>query len=165
VRKNLIFGDKETSFLKELIRQKVDFMIVGLSAAALQGTPVVTQDIDLWFKDLTDPGIKKALKKVGAIYVPPTGMNPPMFAGHAVSLFDIVVHMHGLDKFEKEKKHALKIPLGRIKVMVLALERIIKSKKATGRQKDKLVLPVLSDALAAIRETSPATGTIKKSKN
>jgi hypothetical protein len=165
VRKNLIFGDKEAQFLRELIRQKVDFMIVGLSAAALQGAPVVTQDIDLWFKDFTDPGIKKALKKVGAVYVPPTGMNPPMFAGRAVNLFDIVVHMHGLGEFEKEKKHSLKITLGKTKIMVLALERIIKSKKATGRQKDKLVLPVLSDALKAIRESKPATKNTKKSKN
>ena len=165
MRKNLIFGDKEARFLRELIRQKVDFMIVGLSAAALQGAPVVTQDIDLWFEDLTDPGIKKALKKVGANYVPPTGMNPPMFAGHAVNLFDIVVHMHGLGEFEKEKKHSLKITLGKNKIMVLALERIIKSKKATGRQKDKLILPVLSDALTAIRESKPATKNTKKSKN
>lgn len=159
--KNLIFGDKEVTFLKELIRQKVDFMIVGLSAAALQGAPVVTQDVDLWFKDLTDPGIKKALKKVGGVYVPPTAVNPPMFAGPAVDLFDIVVHMHGLGEFEKEEKSALQISLGRTKVLVLPLEKIIKSKKATGRQKDKLVLPVLSDALTAIRESSPA---IKKQK-
>lgn len=156
MRKNLIFGDREAAFLKELIRQKVDFMIVGLSAAALQGAPVVTQDIDLWFKDLSDPGIKKALKKVNGAYVPPTGMNPPMFAGHAVNLFDIVVHMHGLDDFEKEKKGALHITLGGARVLVLALERIIKSKKATGRPKDRLVLPVLSDALTAIRESGTA---------
>ena len=63
MRKNLIFDDKEATFLKELIRQKVDFMIVGLSAAALQGAPVVTQDVGLWFKDLNDPGIKKLSKK------------------------------------------------------------------------------------------------------
>jgi hypothetical protein len=156
VDKNLIFGEKEATFLKELIKQKVDFMIVGLSAAALQGAPVVTQDVDLWFKDLKDPGIKKALKKVGGIYVPPTGVNPPMFVGHAVNLFDIEVHMHGLGEFEKEEKSALQISLGRTKVLVLPLEKIIKSKKATGRQKDKLVLPVLSDALTTIRESSPA---------
>jgi hypothetical protein len=162
VDKNLIFGDREVTFLKELVKQKVDFMIVGLSAAALQGAPVVTQDVDLWFKDLADLGIKKALKKVGGIYVPPTGVNPPMFAGHAVNLFDIVVHMHGLGEFEKEAKSALQISLGRTKVLVLPLEKIIKSKKATGRQKDKLVLPVLSDALTVIRESSPARKKQKK---
>ncbi len=64
-----IFSSKEISFLRELIKQGVEFILVGLSAAALQGAPVVTQDIDLWFKDLADPGIKKALKKVGGFYV------------------------------------------------------------------------------------------------
>jgi hypothetical protein len=28
--------------------------------AALQGAPVVTQDVDLWFEDLGDPGIREA---------------------------------------------------------------------------------------------------------
>ena len=100
--KNLIFTENEAEFLKELVRQKVDFMVVGLSAAALQGAPVVTQDVDLWFGDLSDPGIKKALKKVKGSYVPPSTNNPPLFTGKAVKLFDIVVHMHGLNNFEKE---------------------------------------------------------------
>lgn len=149
--KNLIFTEKEALFLRELRKQKVEFIIVGLSAAALQGAPVVTQDVDLWFKDLNDPGLKKVLKKVGAAYVPPSAHNPPLFAGDAVNLFDIVVHMHGLESFEQEKKNTLTIALGKIKVLVLSLERIIKSKKATGRQKDKIVLPVLKDALIAIK--------------
>ena len=37
-------------------------------------------------------------------------------------------------------------------MIVLKLERIIASKKATGREKDKLVLKVLSDALKTIQE-------------
>ena len=149
---NWIFGDREAEFLKELIRQKVDFMIVGLAAAALQGAPVVTQDVDLWFRDLADTGIAKALKKVHGAYVPPMGHNPPMFAGDAVQLFDIVVRMHGLGAFEEEKEHLLKIPLGRFKVPVLKLERIIASKKAAGRDKDKLAMKVLRDALTAIQQ-------------
>lgn len=151
MRKDLIFSDKEAEFLRELVRQKVDFMIVGLSAAALQGAPVVTQDVDLWFKDLGDPGIRKALKKVRGSYIPPIALNPPMFEGAAVNLFDIVMHMHGLNEFKVEKKNTIKVPLGRVKVDVLKLERIIASKKAAGRDKDKLVLPVLSDALKTIQ--------------
>ena len=146
----LIFSSEESEFLKELIRQKVEFMIVGLSAAALQGAPVVTQDVDLWFKDLHNPGIKNALKKVGGSYVPPAGLNPPLFAGKAVSLFDIVVHMHGLGTFDEEQPHILKLPLGRFKIPVLSLDRIIASKKAAGRDKDKLALKVLMDSLAVI---------------
>jgi hypothetical protein len=148
----LIFGDREVEFLKELVRQKVDFMIVGLSAAALQGAPVVTQDIDLWFRKVPDPGIEKALKKVRGSYIPPMRGNPPMFAGKGVELFDIVTNMDGLGEFDDERKHAIKIPLGRVRVLVLKLERIIASKKATGREKDKLVLKVLYDALKVIQE-------------
>jgi hypothetical protein len=148
----LIFAEKEAEFLKELVSHKVDFMIVGLSAAALQGAPVVTQDVDLWFRDLGDAGIEKALKKVKGSYIAPVGTNPPMFVGAAVKLFDIVLHMHGLGPFEKEIIHCFRIPLGRQRVPVLSLDRIIKSKKATGRPKDKLVLPVLSDTLTVIKE-------------
>ena len=148
----LIFGDREIEFLKELIRQKVEFMIVGLSAAALQGAPVVTQDIDLWFRTLPDPGIQKALKKFHGSYVPPISGHPPMFAGKGVELFDVVVHMHGLGEFADEVENTIKVPIGRMKVLVLKLERIIASKKATGRDKDKLVLKVLVDALKTIRE-------------
>lgn len=148
---NLIFTEREEAFLRELSRLKVEFMIVGLSAAALQGAPVVTQDVDLWFRDLGDPRILKALKKVRGAYVPPMLLNPPMFAGEAVNLFDIVVHMHGLGAFDEEKRRALRIPVGRSKLLVLSLEQIIKSKKAAGRPKDKLVLPVLVDVLRTCR--------------
>ena len=74
-----------------------------------------------------------------------------MFAGKGIELFDIVLTMDGLGEFDEEKKHAIKVPIGRTKVLVLKLERIIASKKAAGREKDRLVLKVLSDALMTIR--------------
>ncbi len=147
-----IFTAREQAFLRELVRSRVDFMIVGLAAAALQGAPAVTQDIDLWFRDLQDPGIRKALQAVGGSYVPSIGLHPPILAGSAVALFDVVLHMHGLESFDKELKHAIEVPVGGVAVKVLAIERIIASKEAANRDKDRLVLPVLRDAAAAIRE-------------
>jgi hypothetical protein len=38
--------------LSSLLRHRVRFLVVGLSAAALQGAPVVTEHVDLWFEDL-----------------------------------------------------------------------------------------------------------------
>ena len=146
-----IFSEQELGFLHELVRQKVEFLIVGLAAAALQGVPAVTQDIDLWFRDLADPGLKKALDRVGGIYVPPTGFTPPMFAGKSVALFDIVLTMHGLDDFERESADALEVRLGRTRVKVLPLDRIVASKRAANREKDRLILPVLEDAAAVLR--------------
>ncbi len=149
MHENAIFSKREISFLKELTRNHVEFMIVGLSAAALQGAPVVTQDVDLWFKDLNDPGIRKALKKVDGVFVSSISQNPPMFAGDSVKLFDIVVHMHGLNSFKEEAKSAEKMKLAGVLILVLPLARIIKSKQALGRPKDKMVMRVLKDAIRA----------------
>lgn len=149
--KTRIFTDKEAKFLKELVKHKVAFIIVGLSAATLQGAPVVTQDIDLWFKNLNDPNFKKALKKVGGIYVPPIQLHPPTIAGDDLDLFDIVLNMDGLGKFSQEIKNTIEVPLGRYKIKVLSLERIIKSKEAAGRPKDRLTLKVLKDTLKVLK--------------
>ena len=145
-----IFTSKEIAFLSELDKQGVDFMIVGLAAAALQGAPVVTQDIDLWFKDLSDARIGKALKKAGGVFVAPIGDNPPMFAGKNVELFDIVLTMHGLGSFADEIKNTVIVSLDRVRIKALKLERIIKSKEYLHRKKDELVLPVLKDVLKTL---------------
>ena len=141
----------ELRFLQALLRRKVRFMVVGLSAAALQGAPVVTQDIDLWFEDLSDPRIREALREVDASYVPPSILNPPMFAGGGVELFDIVLTMHGLATFPEEFRNCVGVSLGRHKLKVLRVERILASKRAANRAKDRLVIPVLEDSLAATR--------------
>ena len=153
-----IFTEKELLFLRELVRQGVAFMVVGLSAAALQGAPAVTQDIDLWFKDLADPKLKKALERVGGLYIPPTGTTPPMLAGRSVALFDIVLTMDGLKDFDTELAMSLEIPIGRTKVRVLSLERIIVSKRAANREQDRLILPVLEAAAAVHRDARGSRG-------
>ena len=153
-----IFTEKELAFLRELVRQGVAFMVVGLSAAALQGAPAVTQDIDLWFKDLADPKLKKALERVGGLYIPPTGATPPMLAGRSVALFDIVLTMDGLKDFDSELATSVEIPIGRTKVRVLSLERIIVSKRVANRQQDRLILPVLEAAAAVHRDARRSRG-------
>lgn len=144
-------SESELRFLDGLTRRNVQFLVVGLSAAALQGAPVVTQDVDLWFEDLNDPAIRETLREVGGAYVAPVELNPPMFVGGGLELFDIVSHMHGLDSFGKEYKHRIDLPLGNTKVPVLHLERILASKRVTNRPKDRLVIPVLEDTIKAAR--------------
>lgn len=146
----------ERKFLENLSRRNVRFLVVGLSAAALQGAPVVTQDVDLWFEDLNDPGIRAALLELGASYVPPIEMNPPMFAGGGLELFDIVLFMHGLRTFGEEYEGRSRVEMSGASLPVLPLDRIIASKTATNREKDRLVLPVLKDALASSRRTGAA---------
>lgn len=142
-------NESELRFLRALLRRKVRFMVVGLSAAALQGAPVVTQDVDLWFEDLGDARIREALREVDAAYVPPSILNPPMFIGGGVELFDIVLTMHGLGAFPEEWRNCVEVSLGRHQLKVLRADRILASKRAANRAKDRLVIPVLEDSLAA----------------
>jgi hypothetical protein len=155
----LPFAESEVRLLTALLKARVRFMIVGLSAATMQGAPVVTQDVDLWFEKLGDLNISRALQSVGAAYVPPSNLNPPMLAGTGAELFDIVLRMDGLGTFASELKHCVDVPLGRHKLKVLSLERILVSKLAANRAKDRLTIPVLRDALAA---TSAVNRTTRK---
>lgn len=139
----------ERRLLRALLRRKVRFMVVGLSAAAMQGAPVVTQDVDLWFEDLSDRRIEKALREVGAAYVPPFELNPPMFAGAGTELFDLVLRMDGLKTFANELKNCIQLPFGDHHLSVLKIERILASKLAANRPKDQLVIPVLRDVIAS----------------
>jgi len=151
VHADLPLTDKELAFLKELVRQKVAFMVVGLSAAALQGAPMVTQDVDLWFRDTDDPGIRKALRKVGGMWVPSIDLNPPMFAGEHVQCFDIVLTVHGIGSFEDELANTVDVRLGTFSVKALQLDRIIASKTHLNREKDRMVLPALRSAAKALQ--------------
>jgi len=153
----LPFSESERRLLENLLKRKVRFMVVGLSAATLQGAPVVTQDVDLWFENLGEPKMSQALQEVGAAYVPPSINSPPMLAGKGAELFDVVIRMDGLGTFAEEIKNCVDIPLGQQKLKVLSLERILVSKLAANRAKDKLTIPVLRDALAATQAVKRRT--------
>jgi hypothetical protein len=164
----LPLSEGELRLLESLIRHRVRFMVVGLSAAALQGAPVVTEDVDLWFENLNDPKFLRALKEVGAAYVPPFGYNPPMLAGTHTDPFDLVISMSGLGRFAEEITHARDIRIGKIGLKVLSLERILVSKTAANRPKDRLVIPVLQNVLRTLAtkrsRSGPASRSYRKTK-
>jgi hypothetical protein len=58
--------------------------------------------------------------------------------------------MDGLDDFDAELGHAIDMKLGKLSVKVLALDRIIISRKAANQEKDRLILPVLEDTAAVL---------------
>jgi len=154
VAEALPLSESELKLLGSLVRHRVRFMVVGLSAAALQGAPVVTEDVDLWFEDLSDPKLSLALRAVGAAYLPPFNFNPPMLGGPGSEPFDVVLTMSGLDDFAKEAKRALSVRVGEVRLKVLPLERILASKTAANRPKDKLVVPVLRNTLRTLQAKS-----------
>jgi len=110
-----------------------------------------TQDVDLSFEDLHDPNLTRALQETGAAYVPPFELNPPMFAWAGTELFDIVPRMDGLKGFSEEWPNAHNLSVGNLTMKVLPLQRIIASKLADNREKDRLAILVLHDTLKSLQ--------------
>jgi len=148
------FTEGERALLEALNRRGVRFMLVGLSAAVLQGANSGTRDIDLWFEDLSDSRIGEAAAEAHGIWVSGTfGMRPPQLGGEAIGdRLDVVTHMHGLRDFAAEWNETSQIDVDGIPLRVLKLERILASKRAAGRPKDLAVIPALEEALAVQRD-------------
>lgn len=144
--------DTELKLLLELTKANVPFMIVGMAAAIIQGSNLITRDIDLWFKSTAHPGVTAAVEKAGGSFVWRT--TPQVFSGPGLEDVDIVFNCSGLLGFEEEYINAIEIPLiPGLTVKVLPIDRIIMSKKAANRLKDRTVIPAL-EALAAVLKES-----------
>ncbi len=146
------FTEGERAVFEALNRRGVRFMLVGLSAAVLQGANTGTQDIDIWFESTSDARIADAVHDAHGIWVSGSfGMTPPQIGGDSVGdRLDVVTHMHGLGTFEQELANTILVEVDGIPLHVLRLERILASKRAAGRKKDLAVIPALEEALAAI---------------
>jgi hypothetical protein len=145
-----VLTDAERRFLAELEERGVRYMIVGLTAASLQGANTTTVDIDLWFETAADPRIREAAAAAGGHWVSGFGMMPAHLGGVLGDRFDVVLHMSGLEPFEQEYAHSVGMSVEGVAVRVLSLDRILISKRAADRPKDRAVIPALEEALAAI---------------
>ena len=145
----------ERALLAALNAIGVRYLVVGMSAALLQGARGATEDIDLWFERLDDPRIGEAAREAGGFWVSGAfGMRPPALGGEALGdRFDVVVHMHGLRSFAEEYSETLAEQVDGVPLRVLPLKRILASKKAAGRAKDQAQIPALEEAIAALAGT------------
>ena len=75
-----LLSDGEREFLRTLNELGVRYLLVGMSAALLQGARGATEDLDLWFEDLGDPRIGEAARRAGGFWV--TRMQPPRLGGN-----------------------------------------------------------------------------------
>lgn len=147
---DFVLTDAERRFLAELDARGVRYLIVGLTAAGLQGANTTTVDIDLWFESPADPAIGAAATAAGGIWVSGFGMMPARLGGPLGDRFDVVVQMSGLGLFEEEYARSLPVTVEGVDVRVLPLDRVLASKRAANRPKDRAAIPALEEALAAI---------------
>lgn len=154
--------------LRVLDAHGVEYVLVGALAAALQGAPVSTYDIDIVHR--RDPAnvtrLLDALRSINAYYWEHTTrrLEPEartlLLPGHHLLRTDLG-HMDVLgvigegQGFDELKDRASVITLGPdLAVRVLDLEAIIETKRAVGRPKDLAALPTLEQALVELRRAA-----------
>lgn len=130
-----VFTHAERQLLNELETRGVRYLVVGMSAALVQGARGATEGIDLWFESLSDPRLGEA----------------PRIGGDELGeRFDVVTHMDGLEGFAQEYAGVRFELIDGVRLPLLPLRRILHSKKTAGRPKDLLAAHAIEDALKVL---------------
>jgi hypothetical protein len=124
--------------------EKIEFLMIGMSAAIVQGVPGSTIDIDLWI-NLPERQYMKPVRIALA-------QGAAMLRNTVVELSDATLvnfaySVTGLGSFAREYGNAIKLPFNGLTIAVLPLEAIRKSKLAIGRPKDLVHLLQIENTL------------------
>ena len=137
---------------KLLARHRLEAVLIGNAAAALQGSPVTTLDLDFMFRKT--PGNLRKLRRLaddlGAVVMHPFYPASELYRISRDSdglQFDFMAKVDGVRSFESLRSRAATVRFGRHALMVASLEDVIRSKKAANRPQDRAVLPVLRRTL------------------
>jgi hypothetical protein len=135
-----------------LAKHRLDAVLIGNAAAALQGSPVTTVDLDFMFRK-TPRNLGK-LRRI-ADDLDATVLTPFYPASELYRVvrerdglqLDFMAKVDGIRSFESLRSRATAARFGRHELKVASLEDIIRSKKAANRPQDRAVLPVLRKTL------------------
>jgi hypothetical protein len=150
--------------LRVLAEHGVRSVLIGGFAAVIHGSPYVTTDIDV-VPDASTENLERlssALRELHArVWTPgePEGLafdhDPASLAGARtwnlvtdLGRLDITFEPSGTAGYADVARDAVRLTILGVKVDVASLADVIRSKEAAGRDKDRLVLPVLRRLLA-----------------
>lgn len=140
------------SIARALHKARLEAIMVGNAAAALQGAPVTTLDVDFMFRK-TPTNLRKLkifADELGAQILKPFYPLSSLYrvvnddTGMQVDFMSI---LHGIKSFENLRSDAVEVDFDKYVLKVASLEKIIQSKKALGRPKDKAVTDILEKTL------------------
>jgi hypothetical protein len=145
----------DESFLVDLLRaleaSGLEAIIVGNTAAALQGAPVMTQDVDLLVRDTPNNAtkIERFCAALGAAAPAPVGelTRAKTILGAALPVDLLFDELPGQLTFQTIRSRSQQIAVGPAIATVASLDDVIRSKEAADRPKDRAVLPILRDTL------------------
>jgi predicted nucleotidyltransferase len=147
-----------------LVRHGVEFVVVGMGAAVLQGTPATTADIDILYLVAEEnfPKLEAALMELEAEFRADfmnRRLKPNMThlraGGHILlrtklGQLDVLGTIETATRYEDVQNDTIELDIGELKVKVLSLRRVIEAKTKAGRPKDLAMLPVLKATLREI---------------
>ncbi len=151
----LVLTPAERNLLEALDALGVRYLLVGMGAALLEGASGTTQDLDIWFGSIDAGKLTEAARGAGGFYTQGFGLQPPAIGGDGLERVDVVPTASGLASFDDEYTKASDYDLDGLRVRVLPLARIIVSKRAANRPKDRAQLPLLEATQAAKEEREP----------
>lgn len=135
--------------LQLLSEEQVDFMIVGAYALGTHGYPRATGDIDIWVKpnDINSRKLYKTLARFGApldqIKIDDFSTEGIIFQiGVIPRRIDIITKIDGVT-YEEADEDKIIVEVEGLKIPVISLDKLIKNKMATGREKDELDIKAL----------------------
>jgi hypothetical protein len=127
---------------------RLDAILIGNAAAALQGAPVTTVDFDFMFRK-TATNLKKLKRLARALgcqilrpYYPASGLYRLVDDDRGLQI-DFMSVVRGIKSFEGLRARASRVDFGEQPLWVARLDDIIRSKKALGRPRDRAVLEIL----------------------
>jgi hypothetical protein len=155
--------------VRRLVAEKVEFVVVGMMSAVLQGSSLTTRDLDLCYRRTAD-NIARLVKVLRPLDPRPRGFPedlPFVFDERTVQLganftldigvesLDLLGEMSGLGGYEQIIGRTVEVLYGGVRVRALALEDLIRTKTAAGREKDIAALP---DLRALLKEKTSSHG-------
>jgi len=133
-------------------RHRLEAVLVGNAAAALQGAPVTTLDFDFMFRET--PGnirkLKRVAKDLGAVILRPFYPASSLFrvVNEDVGLqVDFMPIIHGIRSLESLRSRATTVKFGSVSLLVADLADVVRSKRSANRPRDRAVLEILEATL------------------
>ena len=147
-----------TSVVAALAEVRLEAVLMGNAAAALQGAPVTTVDFDFMFRatPVNLAKLKKFARRLDAVilrpYYPASALYRVMNDDRGLQA-DFMPAIHGVKSFSSLRSRAEKIQLGGRDLWVAHLADIITSKRAAARPRDRAVLEILEKTLSEKSKT------------
>jgi len=127
---------------------RLEAVLIGNAAAALQGAPVTTLDFDFLFRKT--PANMAKLKRLADIlsgqilrpYYPPSGLYRLVAEDDGLQV-DFMSTIHGVRSYTSLRSRATEVEFAGVGLLVASLPDILRSKKAADRPRDRAVLEIL----------------------